>query len=211
METHTEALQKLVEEFKKLPGIGNKTAERLAYYVLRTSEDEAMQLAHAIRDVKKKLKNCRVCFNITERDVCPICVDERRDDSMICVVEQPKDVYAIERAGNYNGKYHVLMGAFAPLDGITPEDLTVRSLLDRIRERAGTESPVREVILATNPNFEGDGTALYLAGQLRGIPGVTVSRIARGIPSGSNIEHVSSTIVADAIEGRRGMRESADG
>ena len=207
MEFYTQALQNLIAEFKKFPGVGSKTAERLAYYVLRTPEEDAMRLAHAIRDVKKNVKNCRICFNITEAEVCPICADDGRDGSKICVVEQPKDVYAIERAGNYRGTYHVLMGAFAPLDGVTPDDLTIVNLMDRVRARSGTDSPVREIILATNPNFEGDGTALFIAEKLGDIDGLNVTRIARGIPSGSNIEHVSSTIVADALEGRRSMEE----
>lgn len=205
MEFYTAALQRLIEEFKKLPGVGGKTAERLMYYVLRSSEEDAMKLASAIRDVKKNVKNCTVCFNISEADLCPICADDRRDAAKICVVEQPRDVHAIERAGNYSGTYHVLMGAFAPLEGVTPADLTIAGLLRRIDERAGTDRAVREVILATNPNFEGDGTALYLVQKLQGFPGLEVSRIARGIPSGSNIEHVSSTTMADALEGRRAM------
>ena len=205
MEFYTQALQDLIAEFEKLPGIGAKTAERLAYYVLRASEEDAMRLAYSIRDVKKNVKNCRVCFNITELDECSICTDDRRDATKICVVEQPKDVYAIERADNYDGKYHVLMGAFSPMDGVTPDDLTIQSLIDRVHEQTKSGQPVQEVILATNPNFEGDGTAAYLRDQLAGIEGLTVSRIARGIPSGSNLDHASRTIVADALEGRRSM------
>ena len=205
MEFYTEALQNLLEEFKKLPGIGNKTAERLAYYVLRVPEEDAMKFASAIQDVKKNVKNCQICFNITESDVCPICTDPQRDSSKICIVEQPKDLYAIERAGNYRGHYHVLMGTFAPLEGVTPDDLTIQGLFHRVKKRSNSDDPVREIILATNPNFEGDGTALYIADKLSAFSGLIVSRIARGMPSGSNLEHVSKTIVADALEGRRSM------
>lgn len=205
MEFYTEALTNLIQEFERLPGIGKKTAERLAYYVLRASEDDAMKLARAIRDVKKNVRNCRVCFSITEREICQICDDAKRDGGVVCVVEQPKDLYAIERAGSYTGHYHVLMGVFSPLDGVSPEDLTIDSLVQRIRDRQDSGAPVREIILATNPNFEGDGTALYLAEQLKEFPQLKISRIARGMPSGSNLEHVSGTIVADALEGRRSM------
>ena len=207
MEFTSEALNSLIQEFERLPGIGKKTAERLAYYVLRVSRDDAMKLAPAIRDVKQNVRNCRICFSITESEVCQICSDAHRDGGVICVVEQPRDLYVIERAGSFNGHYHVLMGVFSPLDGITPDALPVRGLLQRVREGSGG-TPVREIILATNPNFEGDGTALYLAEQLKEFPNVKISRIARGVPTGSNLEHVSGTMVADALEGRHSM-ESA--
>ncbi|HVR73624.1 MAG TPA: recombination mediator RecR [Planctomycetota bacterium] len=195
-------LKCLVEELEKLPGIGRRTAERLAYHVLRVPVEEAMRLAYAIRDVKKTLRHCRTCFHITEREECSICEDAGRDSSLICVVEEPKDVLAIEASGSYRGRYHVLLGAFAPLDGVVPSDLTIDPLLDRIR--AGG---VEEVIIATNPNFEGDGTALLLREKLRSFDSLRVTRIARGIPSGSHLEHVSRTIVSDAVEGRREMTE----
>ncbi|MBI4583053.1 MAG: recombination protein RecR [Planctomycetes bacterium] len=204
MEFYTQTLQNLIAEFERLPGIGRKTAERLAYYILRASKDEAMKLAYAIRDVKKNVKNCRICFNISETDLCSVCLDPLRDESVICVVEQPKDLYAIERTGSYKGRYHVLMGAFAPLEGIAPEDLTINGLLERIRQQFQSGRPAQEIILATNPNFEGDGTALFLMEKLKAdFPGLKITRIARGIPSGSNLEHVSKTIVTDALEGRR--------
>ena len=190
--------QNLVEELEKLPGIGRKTAERLAYHILRVPADEAMDLAYAIRDVKKNLRHCKTCYHVTETEECAICLDSQRDAGLICIVEQPKDVYSIEATGAYRGRYHVLLGSFAPLEGITPQDLTVEPLLERVR--AGG---VREVIIATNPNFEGDGTALLLREKLKAFPDVRVTRIARGIASGSHIEHVSRTIVADAMEGRR--------
>jgi recombination protein RecR len=150
--------------------------------------------------VKSSIRNCRICSNITEKELCLICEDPGRDAAMVCVVEQPKDLFAIEKTGAYRGRYHVLLGSFAPLEGVTPEDLTIEALFQRIR----TEG-IREVILATNPNFEGDGTALYIAERLKGIEGLKVTRLARGIPSGSLLEHVSKTIVSDALEGRRAL------
>lgn len=199
----SEVLHTLIREFECLPGIGRKTAERLAYYVLRVPVDEAMKLAYAIRDVKKTLRNCKTCFHITETQECTICSDLERDSSTICVVEQSKDVYAIEASGSYRGKYHVLLGAFAPLDGVVPGDLTIEPLLGRVRQGG-----VEEVILATNANFEGDGTALLVSEKLKAIPEVRVTRLARGMPSGSHLEHVSRTIVSDALEGRREMHDS---
>jgi len=199
MEFYTQALQTLIGEFERLPGIGRKTAERLAYHVLRSSAEEILKLSEAIEKVKETVRNCRICFNIAEQDLCPICEDPARDRSTICVVEQPKELYAIEKTGAYRGSYHVLMGTFAPLEGITPEDLTIEPLLRRVGEG------VREVILATNPNFEGDGTALFIAERLKAFPGVRVTRLARGIPSGSLLEHASKTIVSDALEGRRSL------
>ena len=200
MEFYTQALQDLIAQFERLPGIGRKTAERLAYYVLRSPPDEILRLADAIRRVKDSVRHCRLCFNIAESDLCPICDDPSRDAGQICVVEEPKDLYAIERTGSYRGAYHVLLGTFAPLEGVSPEDLTIGPLLERVK--GGT---VREVILATNPNFEGDGTALFIAERLKAYPGVRVTRLARGLPSGSLLEYVSKTIVSDAIEGRRSL------
>jgi len=200
MEFYTQALQTLIGEFERLPGIGRKTAERLAYHVLRSAPEEILKLAEAIRAVKSSIRNCRICSNITEKELCLICEDPGRDAAMVCVVEQPKDLFAIEKTGAYRGRYHVLLGSFAPLEGVTPEDLTIEALFQRIR----TEG-IREVILATNPNFEGDGTALYIAERLKGIEGLKVTRLARGIPSGSLLEHVSKTIVSDALEGRRAL------
>ena len=200
MEFYTQALQSLIGEFERLPGIGRKTAERLAYHVLRSSAEEILKLAEAIRAVKLSVRNCRTCFNITEGDQCPICEDPGRDRTTLCVVEQPKDLYAVEKTGAYKGRYHVLLGTFAPLEGIAPEDLTIDPLLGRIEAEG-----IQEVILATNPNFEGDGTALFIAERLKRIPGLRVTRIARGMPSGSLLEHVSKTIVSDALEGRRAL------
>jgi recombination protein RecR len=200
MEQYPQALQSLIDEFERLPGIGKKTAERLAYHVLRSPAEEILKLAEAIRSVKRDVKHCLSCYNIAEKDLCPICEDPSRDGTTICVVEQPKDLYAIEKTGAYRGRYHVLLGTFAPLEGVAPEDLTIEALAGRI-EREG----VREVILATNPNFEGDGTALFIAERLKAFAGVRVTRLARGMPSGSLLEHVSKTIVSDALEGRRSL------
>jgi recombination protein RecR len=196
--TH-DSLERLVAEFKKLPGIGARTAERLAYHVLRATKDEAMGLAYAIRDVKKNMRNCAECFNLTETELCPICADERRDHSVICVVEQPKDVWALEKTKSYRGVYHVLLGRLAPLEDMGPESLTVTELVKRV-ERGG----VKEVILATNPNLEGEGTAGYIREKLAAA-GVKVTRIARGIPAGSTIEYSNTSILQDALAGRREM------
>jgi recombination protein RecR len=200
MEFYTKAVQGLIAEFERLPGVGRKTAERLAYYVLRAPADEALRLADAIRAVKTRVRHCRICYSLAEGDVCSVCDDAARDAATICVVEQPKDLHAIEASGSYHGRYHVLLGAFAPLDGVVPGDLTIEALLRRVRDEG-----VREVILATNPNFEGEGTALLLSEKLKAFPGVRVTRIARGVPSGSQLEHASRTVVADALEGRRDM------
>jgi len=186
-----------------MPGIGPKTAERLAYHVLRTPDAEALRLAEAIRDVKTKIRQCSRCFNITEVDPCPICVSPDRDVSVLCVVEQPRDVVSIESTGEFRGRYHVLQGRISPLDGVDPDHLTVSPLLGRIRE-----GEVREVILATNPDMEGDGTAVYLAERLEGT-GIRVTRIAKGIPAGSSIEFVGKSILKDALSGRRSM-DAAD-
>lgn len=184
-------------EFARMPGIGPKTAERLAYYVLRADRDQAMALAYAIRDVKKNVRHCSTCYNLAEQDPCPICADERRDQATLCVVEQPKDVIAFERTGRFTGVYHVLLGRLAPLDGVEPEHLTIDPLLERVR--AGR---IREVILALNPDLEGDGTALLLAEKLSGLS-VQVSRLARGIPTGGSIEFANAAVLSDALSERR--------
>ncbi|MEW6360023.1 MAG: recombination mediator RecR [Planctomycetota bacterium] len=200
MKVYPEPMVALMEEFGRMPGIGRKTAERLAYYLLRLPEAEAMKLAHAIRDVKQKIRHCSRCFNISETDPCGVCSDPRRDQNTVCVVEEPKDVIAIEKMGRYNGIYHVLMGRIAPLEGVEPDDLTIRDLIERVRREA-----ITEVILATNPNLEGDATALQVSKELEGM-NVKITRIAKGIPSGSSIEYVNSAILADAMDGRREMR-----
>jgi len=194
---YTESLNKLIEEFGKLPGIGPKSAERLAFHILKANGDEAMALADAIRDVKNKIKHCETCYNYSEQPTCEICADERRDKAIICVVEQPKDVIALEKTGTCKWVYHVLGGHIAPLDGIEPTDLTIDKLVERVR--AGG---VTEIIMATNPNLAGDGTALYISSLLRNT-GVKITRLARGLPTGSTIEYASGKMLTDAIIGRQ--------
>jgi recombination protein RecR len=194
---YTESLNKLIEEFGRLPGIGPKTAERLAFYVLKTDGPEAMKLADAIRDVKTRIKRCQVCWNLSEEDTCQICSDAQRDQGLICVVEQPKDVISLEKTGSCKWLYHVLGGHIAPLDGVEADDLTIKQLVDRVRE-----GQIREVIMATNPNLEGDGTSLYISSLLRPL-GVRITRLARGLPTGSTIEYASGRILTDAILGRQ--------
>ncbi len=194
---YTESLNKLIEEFGRLPGIGPKTAERLAFHVLKSDAPEAMKLADAIRDVKTRIKRCAVCWNLSESDVCQICSDPQRDQGLICVVEQPKDVISLEKTGSCKWVYHVLGGHIAPLDGVEASDLTIQQLVDRVRE-----GQVREVIMATNPNLEGDGTSLYISSLLRPL-GVRITRLARGLPTGSTIEYASGKILTDAILGRQ--------
>ncbi len=196
---YTESLNRLIEEFGRLPGIGPKTAERLAFHVLKAEAPEALRLAEAIRDVKTKIRQCRICWNLSEEDVCQICSDPRRDKSLICVVEQPRDVISLEKTGACKWLYHVLGGHIAPLDGVEASDLTIDKLVERVR--AGD---VREIIMATNPNLEGDGTSLYISSLLRPL-GVRITRLARGLPSGSTIEDASGTILTDAILGRQDL------
>jgi len=194
---YTESLNRLIEEFGKLPGIGPKTAERLAFYLLKASPAEAMKLAEAIRDLKEKIKHCEICYNMSEQSVCQICSDPRRDKSIICVVEQPKDVISLEKTGACKWVYHVLGGHIAPLDGIEPGDLTIQQLIERIRQ-----GDVKELIMATNPNMAGDGTALYISSLLR-TSDIKITRLARGLPTGSTIEYASGKMLADAIIGRQ--------
>ncbi len=194
---YTESLNKLIEEFGQLPGIGPKTAERLAFYILKSDAADAMKLADAIADVKTKIKRCQQCWNLSEEDLCQICSDPGRDGSMICVVEQPKDVISLEKTGACKWLYHVLGGHIAPLDGVEASDLTINQLVDRVRT-----GQVQEIIMATNPNLEGDGTSLYISSLLRPL-GVRITRLARGLPTGSAIEYASGKILTDAILGRQ--------
>jgi len=194
---YTESLNRLIEEFGKLPGVGPKTAERLAFYILKANPAEAMALAEAIRDVKNKIKRCEICCNFSEQAVCQICSDPRRDKSLICVVEQPKDVISLEKTGACRWVYHVLGGHIAPLEGVEPGDLTIEQLVERVRE-----GDVKEVIMATNPNMAGDGTALYISSLLRST-GVKITKLARGLPTGSTIEYASGKMLTDAITGRQ--------
>jgi recombination protein RecR len=192
---YSEPVERLMSELSKLPGVGQRTAERLAYHLLRQPPDEAMKLAIAIRDVKKLVRPCGVCGNPDETDPCRVCADPSRDVSVILVVETPKDLAAIERCGAFRGVYHVLGGRIAPLDGLGPEDLRLAELEKRI----GPE--VREVILGTNPDLEGDGTALYLRQVLAGSK-AKLSRLARGLPAGSSIEYASGAVLAEAVSRR---------
>jgi recombination protein RecR len=194
---YTESLNKLIEEFGKLPGVGPKTAERLAFHILNAKPDEAMALAQAIHDVKSKIKHCEVCYNFSEQAVCQICSDSRRDKSLICVVEQPKDVISLEKTGACKWVYHVLGGHIAPLEGIEPGDLTITELIERVRR-----GNVKELIMATNPNIAGDGTSLYISSLLR-TTGVKITRLARGLPTGTTIEYASGRMLTDAIMGRQ--------
>jgi recombination protein RecR len=194
---YPEPLARLVEALQRLPGVGPKTAQRLAFWVLKRPVEEVRALSEALLAVKEGLGHCRVCFNVTDEDPCWICADPARDASLLCVVEEPNDLLAMERTGEYRGRYHVLLGALSPLDGIGPEDLKIRELLARL-DAGG----IREVILATNPNVEGEATALYLARLLRPL-GVRVTRIARGLPVGGDLEYADQVTLSKALEGRR--------
>jgi recombination protein RecR len=190
------ALRRLVEALQRLPGIGPKTAQRLAFHLLKQPVPVARELAEALTELKARVIHCSQCFNVTDEDPCRICADPARDAGVLCVVEEANDLLAMERTGEYRGRYHVLQGALSPLDGIGPDDLRVRELLTRL-ERAG----VREVILATNPNVEGDATAIYLGKLLRPL-GLRVTRIARGLPQGGDLEYADEVTLARALEGR---------
>ena len=193
----TQSIGTLIDQLAKLPGIGRKSAERLAYHLLRVPKAEALALADAIRDVRDNVHYCRACFNLAEGELCTICSDPKRDQSQLCVVEQPRDLMALEQAGVYRGLFHVLLGRIAPLDGVGPEQLTIDRLIERIR--AGG---VNEVIMATNPTVEGDGTALYLSNILAEYP-VNVTRLARGITTGSILEYTNKEVLGEALTGRQ--------
>ena len=190
-------LELLIAELEKLPSIGTKSAQRLALHLLRVPKEDAMRLAEAIRDVREHVGFCSTCGNFSETDPCALCGDPRRDPRVLCVVEQPVDVLAFERTGQFKGRYHVLGGALSPLDGTHPEQLRIQPLLDRLRRE-----PIREVILATNPNVAGEATALYLSRLLAPL-GVRITRIARGVPMGSDLEYSDQVTLARALEGRR--------
>ena len=193
----TQSVGNLINEFAKLPGIGKKSAERLTYHVLRAHRDEALALADAIRDVKENVRYCRVCFNLAEQEECEICRDPRRQGDLLCVVEQPRDLMALEQTGTYHGLYHVLLGKIAPLEGIGPDQLTIEALVRRVREGS-----FREMIMATNPTVEGDGTALHISNLLAELP-VRITRLARGITTGSVLEFANKEILTDALSGRQ--------
>lgn len=189
-------IARLIEEFAKMPGIGKRTAERLAYYVLKLSEEEVAAFAEALTNAKEKIIFCPVCQCLTETVPCEICSDERRDQSLICVVEKPKDVVKIEKTREYKGMYHVLHGVISPMDGVGPEDIRIKELLSRV-----TDGEVKEVIMATNPNLEGEATAMYIAKLLSPF-GVKVTRLAHGIPVGGDLEYADEVTLTRALEGR---------
>jgi len=191
------AVGRLVDQFASLPGIGRKSAERLANHILSCREPEALALADAIREVKQTIRRCKVCFNLTEQELCSLCRDPRRERTVVCIVEQPKDVAALEAASAYQGTYHVLGGRIAPLEGIGPEDLSIGPLIQRVKR-----DHVTEIIMATNPTLEGDGTALFISNLLEGEP-VQITRLARGIATGSVLEFANKEMLADAMRGRQ--------
>ncbi len=199
MRFFTAPVENLIEQFQKLPGIGRKTAQRLAFFVLALPEDEANGFANAIIEAKKKVKFCSVCQNMTDSDICSICEDEARDNETICVVSDPKDVAAIEKTREYNGLYHVLHGCISPMNGIGPDDVRIKELCARV-----AEGKVREVILATNPDTEGEATAMYISRLLSPF-GITITRLAYGIPVGGHLEYADEMTLVRALEGRRTM------
>lgn len=196
MAFYAEPLEKLIEQLCRLPGIGPKSAQRLAFYILSIPRDEAEGLASAILELKDRIVFCRTCFNISEGETCGICSDSRRDDTMLCVVEEPRDIIAIERTGAFRGKYHVLGGAISPIDGVGPDELRIRELVARL-----ARGEVSEVIVATNPNAEGEATALYIARLIRPM-GAKVTRIASGLPVGGDLEYADEVTLGRAMSGR---------
>lgn len=199
MAYYPEPVARLIDALQKLPGIGPKTAQRLTFFLLKRPPEEVAALGEAIVRVKAQIVNCSICFNVTEEDPCRVCTDPARDARLLCIVEEPNDLLALERTGQYRGRYHVLLGALSPLDGVGPEDLRVRELLARLESQS-----VEEVILATNPNVEGEATAIYLAKLLKSlVPRVT--RIARGLPMGGDLEYADEVTLGKALEGRKEM------
>jgi recombination protein RecR len=196
----TETVNILIKELSRLPGIGKKSAERIAYHLLKVTKDEALALADAIRSVKENVRYCKQCYHLSEQELCEICRDTRRDTSILCVVEQPRDLIALETTGAYNGLYHVLLGRLSPLDHIGPDQLTIAALIKRIRS-----GEIRELIMGTNPTVEGDGTALYIMSQLEGTP-LQITRLARGIVTGSVLEFANKEMLSDALSGRQSFR-----
>jgi recombination protein RecR len=195
-------VNRLITELARLPGIGQRTAQRLAFHLLSVSDEEALALAAAIREVKETVGRCEVCFNLATEATCRICQDERRERTVICVVEQPSDVIPIERSGEFHGKYHVLGGALSPIDGVDPEDLTIAQLLTRVDNGAG----IREVVIATNATTTGEATALYLADALHGrAPDTSVTRLASGLPVGSDLEYADEITLGRAFRGRQAL------
>lgn len=211
MTTHTnsaypEPVDRMIDELCKLPGVGRRSAERMAFHLLKAKREEAMKLSEAIADVKQNVRYCSVCYNLTDVDPCRICSDDRRDASAVLVVEQPRDLISLEQTGMFSGVYHVLTGRLDPLGGVEPGDLTIQHLFDRVDqpEKNSRGVKVTEVILGLNPNLEGDSTALYLSDELSR-KGVKVTRLARGLPAGSQLEYASKAVLADAIAGRQSL------
>ncbi len=194
-------IQELIDELARLPGIGPKSAQRVAFYLLKVPPADAKRLAHSIVEVKDKVRLCQVCFNVSDQELCEYCRDSRRDASLICVVQEPPDIVAIERTREYRGLYHVLQGAISPIEGIGPEELRTAELLDRLKPAPGAP-PVIEVILATNPNIEGEATAMYLSRLLSPL-GIIVTRLASGLPVGGDLEYADEVTLGRALEGRR--------
>ncbi len=199
MAAYTESMQELIDHFKKMPGIGARTAERLTFFVLKSSKHEMAKFSSAINRVKESVRFCKKCGNLSEAEFCSICSDLHRDKTLICVVEEPKDLILIEKSGQYRGTYHVLLGSISPLDGIGPEDLRIKELLKRVKEDA-----VKEVVLATDSNAEGETTALYLSKELKPFK-IKISRIAYGIPVGENFDYIDQATLIKALEGRQSM------
>ena len=199
MSIYTPALQKLIDELGKLPGVGPKSAQRIAFHLIKIPEQDALSLADAIQQAKQKVRFCETCFNMSDEAICEICSDTQRDSSLVCVVEEPRDIVALERTREYKGLYHVLQGAINPIDGIGPEQLKIRELLERLKGNT-----VVEVILCTNPNIEGEATAMYLAKLIEPL-GIQVSRIASGLPVGGDLEYADELTLGRALEGRRNI------
>ena len=197
MNIYTPAVQTLIDELGKLPGVGPKSAQRIAFHLVKLSEEDAIRLSTAIREAKERVRFCEKCFNMSDEPICEICSDSRRDPSLVCVVEEPRDIVAVERTQEYKGFYHVLQGAINPIDGIGPEQLRVKELLTRLQE-----NPISEVILCTNPNIEGEATAMYLARLLEPL-GLSITRIASGLPVGGDLEYADELTLGRALEGRR--------
>lgn len=195
------SVTRLIDEFSRLPGIGPKTAARLTYYLLRAPEEHTLALAEALRDLKATTRYCSTCHNITEEDPCPVCADEKRDHTLLCVVEEPLDVVAFERTGSYNGLYHILHGAINPMEGIGPDQLRIRELIERVKK-----GNFREVIMATNVGLVGDATAMYIQRQLSDL--VRLTRLARGLPVGGDLEYADSVTLSGALEGRQDMEDA---
>lgn len=197
MAYYSETVANLIDQLSKLPGIGPKSAQRLAYYIMKSPDDEAQALARAISEAKEKVSFCQICFNVTDEKICNYCSDPRRDDSVICVVQEPRDIVSIEKTGEFKGRYHVLQGAISPIEGIGPEELRIEELLKRLQE-----GKAKEIIVATNPNIEGEATAMYLAKLIKPL-GIKVTRIASGLPVGGDLEYADEITLGKSLEGRR--------